>query len=132
MCCVRLHNAAGSSQIKHAKFTRCIMEKSTTKFLWRYSKMEENNVVMENEELETETVPAEETYDESNGGSTLIGVAIGVRELLEPSGFTRRPSSRLVARSRMASRLTRLRSWPRRRARRTMARTLLRSNPSTL
>lgn len=38
--------------------------------------MEENNVV--NEELETETVPAEETYDESNGGSTLIGVAIGV------------------------------------------------------
>lgn len=38
--------------------------------------MEENNVVMENEELET--VPAEETYDESNGGSTLIGVAIGV------------------------------------------------------
>lgn len=40
--------------------------------------MEENNVVMENEELETETVPAEETYDESNGGSTLIGVAIGV------------------------------------------------------
>jgi hypothetical protein len=51
------------------------MEKSTTKFLWRYSKMEENNVVME---LETETVPAEETYDESNGGSTLIGVAIGV------------------------------------------------------
>lgn len=40
--------------------------------------MEENNVVMENEELETETVPTEETYDESNGGSTLIGVAIGV------------------------------------------------------
>lgn len=40
--------------------------------------MEENNVVMENEELETKTVPAEETYDESNGGSTLIGVAIGV------------------------------------------------------
>ena len=40
--------------------------------------MEENNVVMENEELETETVPAEETYDESNGGSTLVGVAIGV------------------------------------------------------
>lgn len=40
--------------------------------------MEENNIVMENEELETETVPAEETYDESNGGSTLIGVAIGV------------------------------------------------------
>ena len=40
--------------------------------------MEENNVVMENEELETEMVPAEETYDESNGGSTLIGVAIGV------------------------------------------------------
>lgn len=40
--------------------------------------MEENNVVMENEGLETETVPAEETYDESNGGSTLIGVAIGV------------------------------------------------------
>ena len=39
--------------------------------------MEENNVVMENEELETEMVPAEETY-ESNGGSTLIGVAIGV------------------------------------------------------
>ena len=39
--------------------------------------MEENNVVMENEELETETVPAED-YDESNGGSTLIGVAIGV------------------------------------------------------
>lgn len=39
--------------------------------------MEENNVVMENEELETETVPAEETY-ESNGGSTLVGVAIGV------------------------------------------------------
>lgn len=39
--------------------------------------MEENNVVMENEELETEMVPAEETYDESNG-STLIGVAIGV------------------------------------------------------
>ena len=39
--------------------------------------MEENNVVMENEELETEMVPAEET-DESNGGSTLIGVAIGV------------------------------------------------------
>lgn len=39
--------------------------------------MEENNV-MENEELETEMVPAEETYDESNGGSTLIGVAIGV------------------------------------------------------
>lgn len=38
--------------------------------------MEENNVVMENEELETEMVP-EET-DESNGGSTLIGVAIGV------------------------------------------------------
>ena len=39
--------------------------------------MEENNVVM-NEELETEMVP-EETYDdESNGGSTLIGVAIGV------------------------------------------------------
>ena len=54
------------------------MEKSTTKFLWRYSKMEENNVVMENEELETEMVPAEETYDESNGGSTLVGVAIGV------------------------------------------------------
>lgn len=40
--------------------------------------MEENNVVMENKELETEMVPAEETYDESNGGSTLIGVAIGV------------------------------------------------------
>lgn len=41
--------------------------------------MEENNVVMENnEELETEMVPAEETYYESNGGSTLIGVAIGV------------------------------------------------------
>ena len=40
--------------------------------------MEENNVVMENEELETEMVPAEETYDESNGGSTLVGVAIGV------------------------------------------------------
>lgn len=41
--------------------------------------MEENNVVMENEELETEMVPAEtEVYDESNGGSTLIGVAIGV------------------------------------------------------
>lgn len=40
--------------------------------------MEENNVVMENQELETEMVPAEETYDESNGGSTLIGVAIGV------------------------------------------------------
>lgn len=40
--------------------------------------MEENNVVKENEELETEMVPAEETYDESNGGSTLIGVAIGV------------------------------------------------------
>lgn len=40
--------------------------------------MEENNVVMENEELETEMVPAEETYDESNGGSTLIGVTIGV------------------------------------------------------
>ena len=40
--------------------------------------MEENNVVMENEELETEMVPAEETYDESNGGSTLIGVAIGM------------------------------------------------------
>lgn len=40
--------------------------------------MEENNAVMENEELETEMVPAEETYDESNGGSTLIGVAIGV------------------------------------------------------
>ena len=40
--------------------------------------MEVNNVVMENEELETVTVPAEETYDESNGGSTLIGVAIGV------------------------------------------------------
>ena len=40
--------------------------------------MEENNVVMENEELETETVPAEETYDESNGGSTLVGVALGV------------------------------------------------------
>ena len=40
--------------------------------------MEENNVVMENEELETETVPAEETDDESNGGSTLVGVAIGV------------------------------------------------------
>lgn len=40
--------------------------------------MEENNVVMENEELETEMVPTEETYDESNGGSTLIGVAIGV------------------------------------------------------
>lgn len=40
--------------------------------------MEENNVVMENEELKTEMVPAEETYDESNGGSTLIGVAIGV------------------------------------------------------
>ena len=39
--------------------------------------MEENNVVMENEELETEMVPAED-YDESNGGSTLIGVAIGV------------------------------------------------------
>lgn len=39
--------------------------------------MEENNVV-KNEELETEMVPAEETYDESNGGSTLIGVAIGV------------------------------------------------------
>lgn len=39
--------------------------------------MEENNVVMENEELETETVPAEETY-ESNDGSTLVGVAIGV------------------------------------------------------
>ena len=39
--------------------------------------MEENNVVMENKELETEMVPAEET-DESNGGSTLIGVAIGV------------------------------------------------------
>lgn len=39
--------------------------------------MEENNI-MENEELETEMVPAEETYDESNGGSTLIGVAIGV------------------------------------------------------
>ena len=39
--------------------------------------MEENNVVMENEELETEMVPAEET-DESNGGSTLIGVGIGV------------------------------------------------------
>ena len=39
--------------------------------------MEENNVVMENEELETEMVPAEET-DESNGGSTLVGVAIGV------------------------------------------------------
>ena len=40
--------------------------------------MEENNVVMDNEELETETVPAEETYDESRDGSTLIGVAIGV------------------------------------------------------
>ena len=41
--------------------------------------MEENNVVMENEELETEMVPAEtEVYDESNGGSTLVGVAIGV------------------------------------------------------
>lgn len=40
--------------------------------------MEENNVVKENEELETEMVPAEETCDESNGGSTLIGVAIGV------------------------------------------------------
>ena len=40
--------------------------------------MEENNVVMDNEELETETVPAEETYDESSDGSTLIGVAIGV------------------------------------------------------
>lgn len=40
--------------------------------------MEENNVVKENEELETEMVPAEETHDESNGGSTLIGVAIGV------------------------------------------------------
>lgn len=40
--------------------------------------MEENNVVMENEELETETVPVEETYDESNGGSTLVGVAIGM------------------------------------------------------
>lgn len=40
--------------------------------------MEENNVVKENEELETEMVPAEETYDESNGGSTLVGVAIGV------------------------------------------------------
>lgn len=40
--------------------------------------MEKNNVVMENEELETEMVPAEETYDESNGGSTLVGVAIGV------------------------------------------------------
>lgn len=40
--------------------------------------MEENNVVMENQELETEMVPAEETCDESNGGSTLIGVAIGV------------------------------------------------------
>lgn len=39
--------------------------------------MEENNVVKENEELETEMVPAEET-DESNGGSTLVGVAIGV------------------------------------------------------
>ena len=39
--------------------------------------MEENNVVMENEELETETVPAEETY-ESNDGSTIVGVAIGV------------------------------------------------------
>ena len=39
--------------------------------------MEENNVVMENEELDTEMVPAEET-DESNGGSTLVGVAIGV------------------------------------------------------
>ena len=39
--------------------------------------MEENNVVMENEELETETVPAEETY-ESNDGSTLVGVASGV------------------------------------------------------
>lgn len=39
--------------------------------------MEENNVVMENEELETETVPAED-YDESNGGSTLVGVALGV------------------------------------------------------
>ena len=39
--------------------------------------MEENNVVMENEELETEMVPAEETY-ESNDGSTLVGVAIGV------------------------------------------------------
>lgn len=39
--------------------------------------MEENNVVKENEELETEMVPAEETY-ESNDGSTLVGVAIGV------------------------------------------------------
>ena len=39
--------------------------------------MAENNVVMENEELETETVPAED-YDESNGGSTLVGVALGV------------------------------------------------------
>lgn len=39
--------------------------------------MEENNVVMENEELETEMVP-EEVCDESSGGSTLIGVAIGV------------------------------------------------------
>lgn len=39
--------------------------------------MEENNVVMENEELETEMVPAEETY-ESNDGSTLVGIAIGV------------------------------------------------------
>ena len=38
--------------------------------------MEENNVVMENEELDT-AVPAEETY-ESNDGSTLVGVAIGV------------------------------------------------------
>ena len=38
--------------------------------------MEENNVVMENEELETETVPAEETY-ESNDGSTLVGLQEG-------------------------------------------------------
>lgn len=40
--------------------------------------MEENNVVMENEAVETELVPAEEFCDESNGGSTLVGVAIGV------------------------------------------------------
>lgn len=57
--------------------------------------MEENNVVMENEELETETVPAEETYDESNGGSTLIGVAIGVAGTLGASGLQEGPPSLL-------------------------------------
>ena len=85
--------------------------------------MEENNVVKENEELETEMVPAEETYDESNGGSTLNGVAIGVAGTLGAQWRYKKA---------LKPRLTRLRSWPRRRARRIPATTLLRSNPSKL